>query len=90
MFEAIISRLEDVDFLITFFIGSEPLSISYNPLWLLLNSNPKAEEAFPWGSASINRTFFSKTPRAADRLTDVVVFPTPPFWFATEIILPIF
>ena len=37
------------------------------------------DEAFPCGSASINNVFFSNIPNAADKLTDVVVFPTPPF-----------
>ena len=38
---------------------------------------------------SFNKTFFSWTPNAAERLNAVVVFPTPPFWLDTEIILPI-
>lgn len=29
---------------------------------------------------------FPETPSAAAKLTDVVVFPTPPFWLATAII----
>ena len=41
---------------------------------------PKPEVAFACGSASIRSTFFSKTPKDAARLIEVVVFPTPPFW----------
>ena len=50
---------------------------------------PKPEVAFACGSASIRSTFFSKTPKDAARLIEVVVFPTPPFWLAIAIILPI-
>ena len=39
--------------------------------------------AFPWGSISIRRVFFSATLRAAARFMEVVVLPTPPFWLAT-------
>jgi hypothetical protein len=38
---------------------------------------------------SIDKTFFPNAAKHADRLIDVVVFPTPPFWLATAIILPI-
>ena len=50
---------------------------------------PSPEVAFAWGSASISSTFFSNTPNEAAKLTVVVVFPTPPFWFAIAMILPI-
>ena len=36
-------------------------------------SMPRPELAFACGSASISRTFFSKTPRDAARFTEVVV-----------------
>ena len=58
----------------------------YRELSLSLGSNPRPEEAFACGSASMIKTFFSRTPRAAARLTEVVVLPTPPFWLAIEII----
>ena len=67
-----------------------PESTWYKDKSLSLGSNPRPEDAFAWGSASISKTFFSSTPRDAARFTDVVVLPTPPFWFAIEIILPIF
>ena len=41
--------------------------------------------AFPCGSASARSVFFFLYANAADRLTEVVVFPTPPFWFTTAI-----
>jgi hypothetical protein len=37
---------------------------------------------------STKSTRFSATASEADRLTAVVVFPTPPFWFATAMTLP--
>ena len=40
---------------------------------------PKPDDAFACGSASINSTFFSRTPNDAAKLTEVVVLPTPPF-----------
>src|SRR5512145_977770 len=44
---------------------------------------PTPDEAFACGSRSTSSVFFSITEREAARLTAVVVFPTPPFWFAT-------
>ena len=41
-------------------------------------------------SISITNTFFPLSASAADRFIEVVVFPTPPFWFAIAITLPIF
>ena len=40
----------------------------------------------PWGSQSIKRVFLADAARPAARFRAVVVFPTPPFWFATAII----
>ena len=48
---------------------------------------PAAVDAFPCGSKSIKRTFLFVAARLAARLTAVVVLPTPPFWFATVMIL---
>ena len=45
------------------------------------------ELALPWGSQSTSNTFLSIRLRAAQRLTQVVVLPTPPFWFAIAISL---
>src|SRR5271154_4119713 len=44
-----------------------------------------ADVAFPWESQSINRVDCSAAAKQAAKLTAVVVFPTPPFWFATAI-----
>ena len=41
----------------------------------------------PCGSKSINNTHLFCMARAAAKLTQVVVFPTPPFWLAIAIIL---
>src|SRR6187455_1032763 len=43
---------------------------------------PKAVEALPCGSRSINKTFSPTAARAVARLIAVVVLPTPPFWLA--------
>src|SRR5271156_74881 len=47
--------------------------------------NPRALVVFPCGSQSIISVFCSAAAREAPRLTAVVVFPTPPFWFAIAI-----
>jgi hypothetical protein len=44
-------------------------------------------DAFPCGSRSTTRTRYPFSARAAPRLTAVVDFPTPPFWFAIATIL---
>ena len=52
---------------------------------------PRPEVAFPWGSESTSKTLpLVLYASDAERLTAVVVFPTPPFWFANAIILPYF
>src|SRR5687768_12643618 len=51
---------------------------------------PAPEVAFPCGSASTSRTRFPQLAMVAARFTAVVVLPTPPFWFATAIILAIY
>src|SRR4030095_15163484 len=43
----------------------------------------------PCGSKSTSNVRFSAAPRHAARLIAVVVLPTPPFWFATAMMLPI-
>ena len=47
---------------------------------------PRALVALAWGSRSTRRTLWPLAAMAAARLTEVVVFPTPPFWLATAII----
>ena len=44
----------------------------------------------PEGSRSMARIFLPASAKHAARLIAVVVFPTPPFWFAIAMILPIF
>src|SRR5210317_1288558 len=43
--------------------------------------------ALPWGSRSTSNTRFFMAASEAARFTQVVVLPTPPFWFAIAIIL---
>ena len=50
-------------------------------------SSPKALVELACGSQSISNTLFSIRAKEADKFTDVVVLPTPPFWFAIAIIL---
>src|SRR5690625_1258765 len=50
---------------------------------------PKPLVAFPCASISTSNTFLSSNANEAPKLMVVVVLPTPPFWFATAIILPI-
>ena len=42
------------------------------------------------GSRSTIRTFLPRIPREAAMLTQEVVFPTPPFWLAKDMIFPIY
>ena len=42
----------------------------------------------PWGSRSMTNTLRLVATKDADKLTVVVVLPTPPFWLATAIIRP--
>jgi len=48
---------------------------------------PSPVDAFPCGSKSISRIFWPASAKAAPMLIVVVVLPTPPFWFATAMIL---
>jgi len=45
-----------------------------------------AAVALAWESQSTKRVGCSAAPKQAAKFTAVVVFPTPPFWFATAII----
>jgi hypothetical protein len=45
-------------------------------------SIPSPLVQFACGSKSTNKTLCPLKARAADRFRAVVVFPTPPFWFA--------
>ena len=49
---------------------------------------PQPIVAFDCGSRSISSTRRCVAASDAARLTQVVVLPTPPFWFATQITLP--
>ena len=48
---------------------------------------PVAVVAFPCGSRSMSKTLLLVAARLEARFTAVVVFPTPPFWFAIAITL---
>ena len=48
--------------------------------------NPMAAVVLAWESQSTRRVGCSAAARQAAKFTAVVVFPTPPFWFATAII----
>jgi len=50
---------------------------------------PRLAVKLPCGSASINNTFFPCLANPTPRFKVVVLFATPPFWFATEITFPI-
>ena len=47
------------------------------------------DDALACGSASMSSTFRSKAANEAAKLIVVVVYPTPPFWLAIAMILPI-
>ena len=49
-------------------------------------AKPMAAVELAWESQSMRRVGCSEAARQAARFTAVVVFPTPPFWFATAII----
>ena len=59
--------------------AARPSSPSYRVAASAALSIPRPEVAFAWGSQSTRRVGFSKTASEADRLTAVVVLPTPPF-----------
>ena len=46
-------------------------------------SMPRPEVQFAWESRSMSSTRWPRRARAWERFMAVVVFPTPPFWFAT-------
>src|SRR5205085_10338344 len=49
--------------------------------------SPRPAESAPCGSRSTRRTFFPRWASADPRLITVVVFPTPPFCWASAMIL---
>src|SRR3954464_13041409 len=70
-------------------------SAAFNPIrtWEVLirsgsRMNPSPLEEFDCGSQSTSRTGTSAAASEAARLMAVVVLPTPPFWCATAMILP--
>src|SRR5690554_7218960 len=67
-----------------------PTNTSYNDNSNSCLSTPLPIVALPCGSKSTNRTRRFVAAKEAAKLTVVVVFPTPPFWFAIAIILLIF
>ena len=88
-FDAIILRLSTtVLFILSLIVHSSNIS-SYTVFSTSFLSTPNPLVIFPCGSKSIANTFFLLSAKQAARLIAVVVFPTPPFWFAIAIILPI-
>src|SRR5437764_10930791 len=69
-------------------IGMLSISTGYIDFSSVLE-RPTPEVAFACGSRSTRRTLRSQAANDAPRLMAVVVFPTPPFWFASETILVI-
>ena len=60
-------------------IEHSPRNNSYIVLSKLFLSTPNPLVVFPWGSVSITNIFLFLAANAADKLIEVVVFPTPPF-----------
>ena len=54
---------------------------------LSVSCHPRQVVKSPYGSASTSNTFFPCIARPIPRLTEVVVFPTPPFWLQMAIVL---
>lgn len=59
--------------------------ISYNDT---IKNERRLAVKLPCGSASINNTFFPCLANPTPRFKVVVLFATPPFWFATDITFP--
>jgi hypothetical protein len=51
---------------------------------------PNDKVALSWGSVSTSKTFFPSRARPIARFTAEVVFATPPFWLAIEMIMQLF
>jgi len=47
-------------------------------------ARPRPLVALAWGSISTKRTWWPHRAKASARQVAVVVFPTPPFWLATQ------
>ena len=73
------SRFSSTFLQITSSISASPIKRSYTVFSTSSLSTPNPLVIFPCGSVSIARTFFPFSARHADKLIDVVVFPTPPF-----------
>ena len=52
-------------------------------------STPRPEVVLAWGSKSQTSTRIPSSFRAAARFTQVVVFPTPPFWLTIAMVFAI-
>ena len=61
------------------FISSSPIITSYIVFSVFNLSIPSPLDKFPCGSKSIAKTLCPASAKAAERLTAVVVLPTPPF-----------
>src|SRR5438105_4376230 len=67
-------------------VVSASVRTSYIDFSIVRRSRYDIDE-LPWGSRSIRRVLRFFWERAAARLMAVVVFPTPPFWFAIVMII---
>ena len=68
-------------------ISVSPAITSYTVGVFSFTRTPKPLDVLPCGSASTTSTRLPSAATHADRLTLVVVLPTPPFWFVIAMIL---
>src|SRR5699024_11016670 len=68
--------------------GRSSTSILYTQRSISALSTPTPLVALPCGSISTSKTLLSNLAMPALNLTADVVFPTPPFWLAMAIVLP--
>ena len=68
-------------------IGVSPAMTSYTVGVFSFTRTPRPLDVLPCGSASTTSTRLPSAATQADRLTLVVVLPTPPFWFVIAMIL---
>ena len=90
-FKRIVDALVDLPFALPTAVAGIALTALYAPngwigerLPFKVAFTPLPIVALPWGSRSISSTRWPDAARPAARLTQVVVLPTPPFWFAIQ------
>src|SRR3989442_15709795 len=70
-------------------MGSPEIRMSYTDIRRSALETPTPLVELPCGSRSTRRMTRPSAARAADRLTAVVVFPTPPFWLTIANVFPV-